>query len=275
MIVIIVVWVFLGVTKCKYIKKVEYIIVCLSHKIYYCYKYISSNMEYIKKQIKRIQNKRAEYNILSQMLLSKHDTVKDTLKLYISEDDMIYVNDIIGYKITKDTNISEDNIPQHNIPQHNIPQHNIPKYNTNTNDETTYMSILYKKLALKIHPDKIIFSNIDNINNGDFSGINASYKNHDVIALLEYAIKYRVLSYVEDNINEVVIDLEKEYVSIKKELKKIRNSILYMLITDMDNSIKMVIDMINLKRENEMLKIKIHCMTQTRNQDTDSIKFST
>jgi len=234
-------------------------------------------MEYIKKQIKRIQNKRTEYNILSQMLLSKHDTVKDKLKKYISDDDMIYVDDIIGYKIiSKDNNISKDNISEHNIPEHNIPEHNIPKYNTNTNDETTYMSILYKKLALKIHPDKrIIFSNIDNINNGDFSDINASYKNHDVIALLGYAIKYRVLSYVEDNINEVVIDLEKEYVSIKKELKKIRNSILYMLITDMDNSIKMVIDMINLKRENEMLKIKIYCIGQTKNPFTDSLKFST
>lgn len=209
-------------------------------------------MDYVKTQLKRIKKRRVEYNVLSQLLLSNIDIVKNNLKKYISDDDMIYIDDIIGRKT--------------------IIENNTDKKNTFDNDDQkSYMDVLYKKLALKTHPDK---EDIEAVND-DFCEINTSYKKRDISTLFEYALKYNVLECVEDKFyNEVVLDLEKELIHFKKEISKLRNSLLYMLVMDLNDAVKMVIDYIKLHKENEKLKMKIMTMTETKNQYTDYIKFN-
>lgn len=232
-------------------------------------------MEYVKTQLKRIKKRRDEYNILSQILLSKINVVKNELKKYVSDDGAKYIDDILEKKTIIENNIIKNNITKENITEENITENTVDYdaiYNNSVdNNKKSYIDILYKKLALKTHPDK---EDIEAVND-DFCEICSSYKKRDINTLLEYAIKYDITEcIVSDFYSEVVIDLEKEYNRVKKELSNLRNSLLYMLIMDMNESRKMVIDYIKMQIENEKLKIKIMVMPETKNQYTDYIKFN-
>ena len=111
---------------------------------------------------------------------------------------------------------------------------------------------LYKQLIMKTHPDKLVDST-----NNDFINVKDAYEKQNVLQLIDYANKYKLLnSNLEDfDINIIVVILEKKILEIKKDIKKIKSTIGFnLLVNNIDDHIDSLKYTIKLANENEKHK---------------------
>ena len=131
--------------------------------------------------------------------------------------------------------------------------------NTCTDDDyTKILSLLYKHVALRTHPDKQ-----DGKQDGkqdDFILINKMYNDKDVYSLIVYCDKHKMATeeILDINVNLSTLIVEKKISSLRKKLIDIKAGIQYKLIVDEDIIfyLKCVADIIKLKKENEAERIK-------------------
>lgn len=116
-----------------------------------------------------------------------------------------------------------------------------------------YYDIIYKKLALKSHPDKT------DLGNNDFVAINKAYKDKDIIKLIYYADKYNITQDQDISQNLFVMILEKRLYEIKNKIKCLRGCLAYgILIGNKEQTIQFVKDSMETHQKISKLREEIN-----------------
>lgn len=187
--------------------------------------------DYSKKLIKKIKAKKNEYDTLNSML--NHYSVP--------------VGKAIGEILTTNNIDHDDAYSYDKVEEIKDNCSIIVEYNE-------LFTVLYKKLSLKAHPDKLI----DNVDNKDFVGIRAAYDNKDIVTLIEYSHKYNLS---EEELKDVgvhllILILEKQLFVMKNKIKVLKSQWTYGYLID-DSKFKEAIDCCkrihNLKLETKKL----------------------
>lgn len=194
--------------------------------------------KYIFELSEKIDKKNREYDSLCLLLNKNNDNIKNKFLKILEEYDMDeadYNNLCSSYK-------------------------NNPAIISKSNNETVHIiGKIYKNLISKSHPDRHINAYINNVdynadinnvdyNADDFVNITKAYENMDMKKMLDYASKYNCDIDYED----ILLMLEKQYYSIKNNVKKIRSYTSYNILINGDD--KSFRDFIMLHRENEKLE---------------------
>ncbi|QKF93764.1 DnaJ chaperone protein [Fadolivirus algeromassiliense] len=189
---------------------------------------------YLKHLIEKIKLKECEYNTIKSVLEQYNGVIQETLN-----------------NIFLDTNITPEEIFTNCIYQ---------EKETIIKEHDEFYDTLYRNLALKTHPDKT-----EN-NNNDFVKIKEAYENKDVLTLIYYGDKYKLLDHNNINTNLFIMILEKRLYEMKNKIKTIKNGIHYRILIGNKNEMISIIketikykqETMELKQKNEKLKKEIY-----------------
>lgn len=214
-----------------------------------------NNSTYILHLFEKIKLEKLEYDTLTRIIKTHEREITEYINNYCNE---CGVNMLDLFEKQKDYS-SENN-------------ENEIKINSTINDTDDYLTLLYRKLAVKLHPDKLNENNDNNENNGnndndnnndnnEFIQIKNAYDHGDYVKLLEYSHKYN-LKIDEINDEDTIIVLHKQLYTIEKSVKYLKNSFGYNFLickNDLRNNMHNMIDLYKanqqLKIENQQLKI--------------------
>lgn len=219
---------------------------------------ITSNMhnQYIPLLLNKIKKKTEELDYLNLILSDNAATINDKMLDILKDCDLEYSEYI---------NMCSQNAKLRSPPDTNT---------SNSLFESDDINKMYKTLLCKSHPDRHINEqNHDpSYNENDFVDITKAYDKSDAKTLLEFAVKYNCDI---DGKNTMLI-LEKQYCSIKNNVKKIKSGWEYQLLINNDDRvfrqfiyiykehIKLESENANLKQTLEQLELKYKNLKQKK-----------
>ena len=188
---------------------------------------------YYCQMMKKIEDKQIYFDTVNKMLLSYEADAVEILTNKLHEHNISTEFE----KIKIDTGKSFE---KH---EHNID----PCDNQNDISDDSKNSIakkIYKKLILKIHPDKSKISE-------DFITVKRAYDTGDINTLIKYCLKYEI--EISETSNEITLYLERQYYNIKKQIATLKSTVAYKIFVEdnVDAVVKIFITHEKLRIENE------------------------
>lgn len=206
---------------------------------------------YLTKKIKKIDEMQNEINIINNMINHYQSQAQKKIES-LFEKYGIDIDDFNKYIKIKKINDNQYNTENDTSDETTDEPEDEPIDEPKDEYEILSQS-LYKKLALKTHPDKQ-----NDIKNNDFVIINKFYEERDLYSLIIYSNKYDITDCDMESmdINLVAIIVEIKLNKLIKELEAVKSQFGYKILVGQDVSkyMEAYVQIIDYNKKNENLK---------------------
>ena len=197
---------------------------------------------YIQHLFNKIKTKTVELSSIVQMMNAYSNELVDLIKNYISPYTM---DDIFPNIINNNNTIEEQNDDKITI------------------IDDIKIKELYKKLSLKLHPDK------DNTpDDGDYINIREAYNDGDYYVLIKYSHNNDIELDIDDN--QLLLILETKLYKLKDAIKKKKDTIGFQMLTA--RKCKVLDDILKLKKENDNIQKVIDDQLKENGKELNILK---